>query len=120
MTKWIIFLAAVYIFGAVFGGMVEGSFLGEDETSHLETVLDIETYTIMGISIPKPSTEWLSATADMLLWEYAFFYDEDGSANEWSIIKWLIFLPISLGLMYTFVVTFVPILLEGIRAVRFW
>ena len=119
-TKWIVFLTAVYLFGTMFGGMMEGTYLESNEASLMESVIGIETYHIMGISIPKPNTEWLSSLGKMLLWDYAMFKNPNGTANEWAVVKWLLFIPISLGLMVTFVTTFIPILLQGIRAVKFW
>lgn len=119
-TKWIVFLVAIYLFGVLFGGMIEGTYLGDDDASLLEEVIGVDSYSVMGISIPKPSTAWLTSLGKMMLWDFAFFKDVDGTPNEWAIIKWLLFIPISLGLMVTFVTTFIPILLEGIRAVKFW
>lgn len=118
--KWVIFLVSVYLLGSVFGGMVEGTYLETEETSLLEDVVGIETYHIMGIAIPKPSLDWLSSLGKMMLWEFAMFKNADGTPNEWALLKWVIFLPISLGLMYVLVTTFIPILLQGIRAVKFW
>lgn len=120
MTKWVIFFTTVYLFGIIFGGLMEGSYLGSDEASLLEQTVGIQTYHVMGITIPRPSTEWVGALGKMMLWEYAFFRNPDGSPNEWAIVKWLIFLPISVGLMYTFAVTFIPILIQGVKAVKFW
>ena len=100
---WIGFIMAFVLCSIVFG-VAEMQYLGGSGTSNLEVLFfaRIGQYqdasgwiggTITGLK------EWIENLWDMFWWNYA------GLDGEWSIVKWVLLYPISLGLIISIILS---------------
>jgi hypothetical protein len=115
--KWLVFFTMLFMFGSVFSSMLEADMFGE-QASGFGGMMNMETYTILGFTIPRPSMEWVNLIAEALMWDYNFFKDPDGTPNGWALLRWLLLFPISLGMITMFAITFIPMLLDGAKTLR--
>ncbi len=118
-TKWVVFFVMLYIFGTLFGTMMEASQFSDQDTvmQEINDALQINTWSVLGVTIPKPSTAWVNVFSKGLLWDFKFFKNPDGTPNDWALVKWVLFFPISIGMVVSLTVTFLPLILMGARAV---
>ena len=101
--KWVIgIVAAAVIFGIV-GGICEMSYIGEDEVSKLQRLLqpDFPDYKIpiLGQIAAFVTVAWdyVQVLWEMFWWDYPFF---EGS---WSLVRYMFFIPLSIGAVVSLV-----------------
>jgi len=117
--NWTVFFVMCYMFGTLFGCFMEAAqFSGEDTViQEMQGAMEIDTWSVLGVTIPKPSTEWVNIFSKGLLWDFKFFQNADGSPNQWALVKWILFFPISVGMVVGLTTTFLPLILMGAKAV---
>jgi hypothetical protein len=107
-VKWIIGLVAIWIVGALFSGIGEGIGVHPDEESAISILMNSSAYEMTDvfgvISLPVPNTEWLSAFAQIFTWDFAMF---EGS---YAIVRWIILVPISIGILIMLSLTVIQII----------
>lgn len=108
--KWIIGLATLFIAGTVLSGLLELQYLGSAEaglfyrlTHNYEAIEFTNPLVALG-TFATVAWAYIGDIWTMFIWDYAFF---EGS---WSIFRYLIFWPISIGLI-------VSLILAAIRGV---
>lgn len=99
MPSWTVFgfFFISWILGIVIGGMMETTYIGEEEVSALSTLMSLDVMvwkTAFGL-IPYPwfNTEWLGALLGAMTWDYAVF-----SSSAGQLIRFL-FWGLSGGMM---------------------
>lgn len=95
--KWIIFLTTLWMFGSLFGLILEGAFPGEEEQTVLNTLMNCKVVT---------ATSWLGkitgAITDLAMWWALlkmFIWDFSFWQGSLQLVRWMIFFPISIGIL---------------------
>jgi len=55
------------------------------------------------LSLPVPNTDWFTAFGQIFIWDFGAF------EGDWSLIRWIFFVPISIGLGISLVLTLIQI-----------
>jgi len=110
--KWIVALVTIWIFGAVFGSIIEGVAIGSFEESTIGQLMSMGALTnveFFGLKIPVPDMSWLSAIKTMFLWDFGYF------EGDWGIIRWLFLVPISVGIGLVLILQFASLVIQALR-----
>lgn len=95
--KWIIFVVMLYGFGTLFGLILEGAFPGGEATGVLNTLINskVLTATTLFGKLTAAATDlaFWGAIINMLFWNFSFWQ------GPLALVKWLLFLPISAGVV---------------------
>lgn len=103
MTKWIIFLAMVFILCSIVSGVIEKEYLGENGgSSVIEPFLGLEgdsSWDSFGnvIALPVKASTYNSLW-HMFMWDYAFF---EGGYRIFQLILQTISVGIAIGIIFT-------------------
>ena len=110
-AKFIIFLAMVFIVGQFMCLVGEGGFFGQDDVDLQNTLTGYTALEVSGAGIwtvPKLIGGFLTTgLPKMITWNYSFL---EGS---WSMIKWFLLYPISIGVVWGITLVFMPVI-QGI------
>lgn len=103
--KWMIFLVMLWVCVSMFGAVLEGSFLGGDEQSHLNVLMNakiLTSTTVVGKIVGAfTDLEMWQAIAGILIWDFSFW---EGS---YEIVRWILFLPVSIGILFSLITVWV-------------
>lgn len=94
--KWLVGLMTIFIVFQVLCGLVEKTY-------------GVETTRLILLMKPSLSVTYLQTFWDMLWFNYSFFH------GGWEILKYVLFWPISIGLVISFVATIVMGLIGVLR-----
>lgn len=102
MKAGIIGLVQTGVLMAIIGSIMEGIWLGGSQATTLQTLLSPPTFNftnaITGIvSIYQVSQAYVAGFWTLLWWDFPFF------EGQWLILKWIMWFPVSIGLLYGFV-----------------
>lgn len=98
---WIGFIMAFVLLSVIFG-VAEMQYLGGSGTSRLETLFfadfgQAEDFAGWVSLFVSGSITWIKNLWDMFWWNYA------GLDGQWSIVKWVLLYPVSLGLIISII-----------------
>lgn len=102
-TKWLIGIIMIYVIGTLVCGVIEMTYLTQGAT---DTMFGLMT-NIKGISFSNPLTALTDLLLDLwyitqlifsiIIWDFSFF------EGEYAIIKYVIFLPLSVSFFVSFI-----------------
>lgn len=106
-TSWFIGLIMLFVVFSVISGIMEMSYFGGGEASRIHTLLT-------GVQIPE-GVNFIGATIAFITqtWEFIanlwhmFWFDYAFFQGTWGIVRYIVFLPISIGLIVTLVLSVV-------------
>lgn len=103
-TSWIIGIFTMFILLSLISGILEAQYLGgqEDQVDTFTKLMSPPSFTSMNPlnvlwTVVTIGWHYLTAFWDMLWFNYAFF------TGGWTIIKWIVFFPISIGVVFSFI-----------------
>lgn len=117
-NKWIIFLLMVWIIGCFLGATFDyqntsDTWAGSTKETTLEYLLDAKniaysqeeggTWSFVGIN-----TEYFQTLWGVMTWDFPFFDDTLNPGTE--MIRWIIFLPIVIGIGFGILILFIQLL----------
>ncbi|KKN26132.1 hypothetical protein LCGC14_0877770 [marine sediment metagenome] len=103
--KWLIFLLTVWVFGGVFGLILEGGYLGDDQGSVINVLLNSKVITATGVlgkiaGVFTDTAMW-GAIGSLLVWDFAFW---EGSLE---IVRWIIFIPVTIAMLFSMLMAWI-------------
>jgi len=98
-TSWIVGLFTLLFAMALISGVMEMVYLGSTEQSRLWALLhpqfvEFNNPLTFIVGFFNTAWSWLGNLFAVLSFDYAYFQD------EWAIVRWMIFFPISAGIVW--------------------
>ena len=104
--KWLIGIFMLFAVLTVISGILEGTYLGTEETSLMRDAMSPPLTNIFAMP------GWLLRTVPrVIFFDYAFFH------GEWRIFKYIFFWPIGIGVMASFCAILIQASIVAIRGV---
>lgn len=103
-TSWLIGMATLFMIGALLSGIMEMVYLGaggaqQSVLARMFQIPILENANVLtvGFAVLMMPVNFVVGLFNMLTWNYAFFQ------GSWSIVKWAVCMPISIGLIASIV-----------------
>lgn len=107
-AKAVAAITFVWVVAAILGGLYEMQWLGSSEQSLLNKVLYFDIATVEGtfgvVQLASAAQGFLLALWQMATFQFSFV------TGDWSIVRWIVFLPITTYLVFGLVMTVIGIL----------
>lgn len=116
-NKWVVFAVFVWIIGMFLGSTFEyhtdSDWVGADKETTLEYLLDAKnisysqsdtgTWNFVGFN-----TEYFTTLWSVMTFDFTFFNDDVNSGTE--MIRWIIFVPVAIGVIYGVLYAFIQLI----------
>ena len=104
--KWLIGLGMLFVLGSIFSGLIELQYLSGSDQAVINRLLhpDMPSFSNpLGMVTGFISVVWdyIQAFWDMFTWDFAMF------TGEWALVRWALFLCLSLGIIGSLVLAMV-------------
>jgi len=105
--KLVVFIAFLWIVGAFMGSILDQMFLATSPEG-LDTLTSPQIVTLPftggSIEIPKPLTQFFTSFWNAATFNFEFL------TEEWEILRWIVFAPLAIGIVYMLVYGLISIL----------
>ncbi len=120
MVRFWMFITSVFLILTIMGGVFDESIVDlDDDDTALNKVMQLTVFSFKGFEIggipikaPVPNTSFFAAATSLGTWNFNFF---EGDLN---IVRWMLWLPLTAGVIFTSVVTIGPVAIQAAGTLR--